>query len=79
YQQRDRQAYEDASQVISTALHFLVSLTQESITEDREVDSVVQAIMALEQVRQLNQFLLMNCLISGHRKFVDALTQQLDE
>ncbi len=79
YRQRDRQTYEDASQVIGTAMQFLVGLTHESITGDREVDSAVQALMALEQTRQLIRFLLINCLMSGRKDFFKDLTQHIEE
>lgn len=79
YRRRDRQAYEDASQMIDTSLQFLAAVTRVRVIEDTDIDIAVRATMALEKTRQMTQLLLINCLITDQKAFFTDMSQQLEE
>jgi hypothetical protein len=79
YSTRDQQTYTDASHVISTTLQFLLSVSKVTITEDKEVDTAIRAQLVLEQTKQLIQFLLIQCLVSGHGEFLQDIKLLVDE
>jgi molecular chaperone DnaK len=80
YRRRHRQEYEDACRAIATALQFLAGVTRAGVVAgDQQLDVTVQAVLALDQVRGLSQFVLIQCLVAGQKGFVDALTRHLEE
>jgi molecular chaperone DnaK len=78
YQRRDRQAYKDASQIIDASLQFLASVTRVRVTEDKDIDIAIRAIMAIEKTRKTMQFLFMNCMITDQRDFLTEIRQGLE-
>jgi molecular chaperone DnaK len=79
YAARDRQTYEDAAHTIRSALQFLTSVTRVSASNDETIDVAVQAIMAVDQARELTQFALLGCMVTGNAGLLPGLQRQLAE
>lgn len=79
YKQRHRHAYQDAFQTIGTSLQFLGNLSQISIVEDKLLDVTVRARGALDNARQITQFLLVHSIFADRVDLVDQLSQHLEE
>ena len=79
YAQRDHQGYSDAVQVIETSLKFLSTVTRVKVADDKDVDDAVRAMMAVEQAREMAQFLLVNCLLNGQTGFFATVRGHLEE
>jgi hypothetical protein len=79
YARRDRRTYEDAAQAVNAALEFLASVTRVKIADNEEMDVQVRAAMALQQARQMMQFLFVTCLFTGKPEFLGDVRRYLAE
>jgi len=59
YQQRSRQDYDDASQIIRTTLQFLTTVAGVNITENKDIDIAVRAAIAFDKAQQMTLLLLL--------------------
>lgn len=76
---RDRDSYQDAARLIQEGLQFLTAVIRTKAGESEQEDVAVQAMIALERVAQLSQFVLLFCMAQNRSDLLNSVRTQVKE